>query len=143
MAKLDEVTAAVCPPARSVATDLGILALRVGAGGLLAGHGAQKLFGLFGGYGLEGTASWLESMGRLPGKSWAALAGLSEFGGGALMALGLGSPLGSIAMQGSMATATRRVHWGKPIWNSEGGAELPVLYSLAGLAVAVTGPGRF
>ena len=123
--------------------DTGLLALRLAAGGLLAGHGAQKLFGSFGGYGLEGTAGWLESMGFKPGKAWAGLAGASEFGGGALTALGLMHPIGPIALHGAMATAARRAHWGKPIWVTEGGAELPVLYMASGLTLALTGPGRF
>lgn len=132
-----------CPPARTRRMDLGMLALRLTAGGLVAGHGAQKLFGAFGGQGLAGMGGMLESTGVRPGKPWALLAGLSEFGGGMLTALGLGGPLGPIALQGSMATAIRRVHWGKPIWNTEGGAELPVVYATTGVAVALAGPGRY
>src|SRR5687768_2244305 len=94
MAKRDEVKARVCPEARTRRADLGLLALRVTAGGLVPGHGAQKLFGAFGGHGLEGTAGWLESIGMKPGKVWAALAGASEFGGGTMTALGLGGPIG-------------------------------------------------
>lgn len=132
-------------PARrgSRGTDLGLLALRLGAGGLMAGHGAQKLFGAFEGPGLEGMTGWLESMGLRPGKAWATLAGASEFGGGALIALGLGGPIGPLAVGGAMATATRRAHWGKPIWVSSGGAEVPILFSVAGAALALTGPGRY
>ena len=140
---LDKLTRQACPPARTRATDLGILGLRLTAGGLLAGHGAQKLFGAFGGHGLEGTAGWLESLGMRPGKQWATLAGLSELGGGALTALGFLNPLGPITLQGAMATAIRKAHWNKPIWNTEGGAELPVLYSTIGAALALAGPGRY
>lgn len=143
MAKKTDTTTISCPPARGRALDLGVLALRATTGGLLAGHGAQKLFGAFGGHGLEGTAGWLESIGFRPGKPWAIMAGASEFGGGALTALGLGGPLGPLALQGSMATAARRVHWGKPIWVTEGGAEVPALYSAIGLALAFGGPGRY
>jgi putative oxidoreductase len=60
-----------------------------------------------------------------------------------LTALGLGGPIGPIALQGSMATATRKVHWGKPIWLTEGGAEAPLFYSAAGVAIGLAGPGRF
>ena len=123
--------------------DLGILGLRLVAGGLLAGHGAQKLFGWFGGYGLEGTGGWLESMGYTPGKQWAMLAGASEFGGGLLTALGLLYPLGPIATVGAMVTASLDVHAGKPIWVTEGGAELPVVNIAAALARATAGPGRY
>ena len=137
------IASQACSPWQGRKADLGLLALRATTGGLLAGHGAQKLFGAFGGHGLEGTAGWLESLGLRPGKAWAALAGLSEFGGGALTALGLGGPLGPIALQGAMATATRKAHWNKPIWVTEGGAELPVLYSATGIALALTGSGRY
>ncbi|MDP9487506.1 MAG: DoxX family protein [Actinomycetota bacterium] len=137
------ITPQACSPWQGRSADLGLLALRATAGGLLAGHGAQKLFGAFGGHGLQGTAGWLESLGLRPGKAWATLAGLSEFGGGALTALGLGGPLGPIALQGAMATAARQAHWNKPIWVTEGGAELPVLYSATGIALALAGPGRY
>jgi putative oxidoreductase len=143
MADLDEIKARLCPAERTRTADLGLLALRLTAGGLLAGHGAQKLFGAFGGRGLEGMGKNLESVGLRPGRSWAALAGLSEFGGGLLTALGLGGPIGPIALQGSMTTAARTVHRGKPIWTTEGGAEEPALYSIIGIAVGLAGPGRY
>lgn len=143
MRRRDKTTNSVGGQTRSRSADLGILALRLGAGGLLAGHGAQKLFGAFEGSGLTGTAGWLESMGLRPGKAWAGLAGVSELGGGALTALGLGGPIGPIALQGAMATATRQAHRGKPIWVTSGGAELPVMFAATGAALALTGPGRY
>ncbi len=124
------------------AADLGLLVLRLAVGGLLAGHGAQKLFGAFGGNGLQGTAGWLESMGLKPGDRWALLAGLSEFGGGVLTALGFLHPLGPIATTGAMSLAAFHVHAGKPIWNTAGGAELPVTNMSAAVALALAGPGR-
>jgi putative oxidoreductase len=123
--------------------DLGLLILRGTAGGLLAGHGAQKLFGWFGGYGLEGTGGWLESLGLRPGKPWAVLAGVGEFGGGLLTALGLFHPLGPLMMLGPMGIATGKVHWGKPIWVTEGGAELPLTNMAIGVALALSGPGAY
>lgn len=123
--------------------DLGLLILRMGAGGLLAGHGAQKLFGWFGGHGLQGTGGWLESIGLKPGARWAVAAGGGEFGSGLLTALGLFNPLGPIALIAPMAVATGKVHWNKPIWVSEGGAELPAMNTLVGVALALTGPGRY
>src|SRR5688572_17002983 len=101
--------------------------VRVVQGSLMAGHGAQKLFGSFGGPGLEGTSGFMEMLGMRPGRPWAYLAGLSEFGGGLLTALGLLKPLGPLGVIGAMSMATRKAHWDKPIWVTEGGAELPIL----------------
>ncbi len=123
--------------------DFGLLLLRLVVGGLLGGHGSQKLFGWFGGFGINGTAGWLESMGLKPGRFWAAGASTSEFGGGALTALGFLHPLGPIATIAAMIMATAKAHWGKPIWVTEGGAELPVINIAAALSLAFTGPGRF
>ena len=125
------------------AGDLGMLSLRLVAGGLLAGHGAQKLFGWFGGHGRQGTAGWLESLGFSPGRHWALAAGLSELGGGLLTGLGLLNPLGPITMMAPMTMATAKVHWGKPIWVTAGGAELPVTNLAIAAALAAAGPGRF
>ncbi len=122
---------------------LGLLIIRLVTGGLLAGHGAQKLFGSFGGHGLQGTSGWIETLGLRPGRFWAAMAGLGEFGGGLLTALGLLHPLGPIITQGPMAVATTKVHGGKPIWVTEGGAELPVINMAVALGLAMTGPGRY
>jgi putative oxidoreductase len=127
----------------SIMADIGLLIQRLTMGGLLAGHGAQKLFGWFEGPGLKGTAGWLESMGFKPGTPWATAASASEFGGGALTALGLLYPLAPLATMGAMVVAIARAHWGKPIWASQGGAELPVLNLSTALALALTGPGRF
>jgi putative oxidoreductase len=122
---------------------IAMLILRVTVGGLLAGHGAQKLFGWFGGSGMKGTAKAMESMGLEPGTLWAPLGGLAEFGGGVLTALGFLHPLGPISIMAAMSMATIKAHWGKPIWNTEGGAELPVTYFTVALAMALAGPGRY
>lgn len=127
----------------SLGRDIGLLFLRLATGGLLAGHGSQKLFGWFGGSGLKGTAGWLESMGMKPGTPWATAATASEFGGGTLTAMGLLYPLGPLATMGSMITATSKVHWGKPIWVTQGGAELPVTDLAVAATLALGGPGRF
>ncbi len=127
----------------SMAQDVGLLALRLTVGGLLAGHGAHKLFGSFGGYGIQGTAGWLESMGLKPGKTWAYLAGGGEFGSGVLTALGFLGPVGPISIFGPMIMAWNKAHAGKPIWVTAGGAELPLVNMAAGAALAFTGPGRF
>ncbi|GAC1542398.1 MAG: DoxX family protein [Herpetosiphon sp.] len=123
--------------------DEGLLALRLVSGGLMAGHGAQKLFGSFGGPGLAGTSGWMESMGLKPGRTWAAMAGGSEFASGVLTAIGLLNPLGPIAMIGPMATAWALVHPKPPIWAQSGGAELPLINIAIATALALTGPGRY
>lgn len=117
--------------------------LRLVLGGFMAGHGAQKLFGSFGGPGMQGTAGFMEMLGLKPGRPWAVLAGLSEFGGGVLTLLGLLNPIGPIGVIGSMAIAWTKAHWGKPIWAAEGGAELPVTNIAAATALIVNGPGRY
>lgn len=123
--------------------NVSLLLLRLSVGGLLAGHGAQKLFGWFGGYGLKGTAGWLESLGMKPGKFWALGAAASEFGGGTLTALGLFHPIGPISMLSAMIMATAKAHWGKPIWATQGGAELPVTNTAVALALLLNGPGPY
>ena len=123
--------------------NLAVLLLRLVLGGLLAGHGAQKLFGWFNGPGIEGTSGFMEMLGLKPGRPWAYLAGLSEFGGGVLTALGLLHPAGPVSIIGAMTMATRKAHSDKPIWVTEGGAELPVTNIAASTALIVGGPGKY
>jgi putative oxidoreductase len=119
------------------------LLLRLTLGALLMGHGSQKLFGWFEGPGLEGTRKMVESQGLRPGQPWALAAALGEFGGGLLTALGLLNPAGPLGVIGAMSMATGKVHWGKPIWVTKGGAELPVTNAAIALAIALAGPGRY
>lgn len=123
--------------------NLAALLLRLVVGGLLSGHGAQKLFGSFGGPGLEGTSGFMEMLGLRPGKPWAFMAGFSEFGGGVLTVLGLLNPLGPLGIIGAMAMATVKAHAGKPIWVTEGGAELPVINIAAATTIILNGPGEY
>ena len=123
--------------------DTAPLIVRLVQGSLMAGHGAQKLFGSFGGPGLEGTSGFMEMLGMRPGRPWAYLAGLTEFGGGVLTALGLFNPLGPLGVIGSMSMATRKAHWGKPIWVTEGGAELPVLNIAISTALMIREPDGY
>jgi putative oxidoreductase len=120
--------------------DLALLCLRLTVGVLLAGHGAQKLFGWFGGHGLRRTAGWLATMGFRSAWPSALLAGLMEFAGGLLFALGLFCPVGSLAIGASMVAAIAKVHWPK-VWATDGGFELPFKNLMVVLAVAITGPG--
>lgn len=119
------------------------LMLRLTLGSLLAGHGAQKLFGWFGGHGLEATTKMLDSQGFRPARPWALLAGGGEFGGGVLTILGFLSPLGPLGVMGSMTMAAAKFHAGKPIWNTQGGPELPLTYLAMATALGVAGPGRY
>jgi putative oxidoreductase len=123
--------------------DLGMLLVRLVIGAVMFGHGAQKLFGWFGGHGLAGTGAFFESHLRLrPGKFWALLAGLSESGGGLLFALGLLNPLGSVGIIAAMLIAIILVHWPK-FWAQDGGIEYMLVLIAASLAGALAGPGAW
>ncbi len=123
--------------------DLGRLTLRLTFGGLLGGHGAQKLAGWFGGPGLEGFAGMLESQGLRPSRSWAPLAAVGETAGGVLTGLGLLHPIGPIVSMAPMAVAAGTVHRGKPIWAQAGGAELALTNLAIALDQALEGPGAY
>ena len=124
-------------------TDLALLVLRLVVGGLVAAHGAQSLFGAFGGDGLGGNAAFLAGLGLRPARLWALLAGLTEFGGGALVLLGLLYPLAPVGVLAVMAMAAATVHWGKPIWVDAGGAELPLTNAAVAAALVLAGPGKY
>jgi putative oxidoreductase len=120
---------------------LGRLILRVAIGGFFIGHGTQKLFGWFGGGGLEGTGQGFSAMGLAPGRRNALVAGAAESGGGSLLALGLATPLAAAALISVMVTAIRTVHLKNGPWNTNGGYEYPVVMIAALLALAEAGPG--
>jgi putative oxidoreductase len=123
-------------------TDLGLLALRAATGGVLAAHGAQKLFGWFGGYNLDDTGKAMDQMGFVPGRPSALAAGLGEAGGGALLAAGLATPAAGAAAAGAMAAAAA-VHAPRGFFNSSGGFEYPALLGAAAAALGLAGPGRY
>ena len=123
-------------------SDIGLLILRLVVGLILAGHGAQKLFGWFGGPGLQGTTGWLRQLGLRPAPFWAFMAGLSEFGGGLLLALGLLNPLGSLGIIGAMLMAIILVHWSKGLWNANGGSESPLTNLARGAGAGAHRAGR-
>ncbi len=123
--------------------ELGLFLLHVVPGLLLMGHGAQKLFGWFGGYGPEGTGQFMESMGMRPGKRMALAAGANEFGGGLLLALGLLTPLAAVLIASTLLVASLTAHRGKGLWNSDNGSELPLLYGLIPVALAFNGAGQW
>jgi putative oxidoreductase len=119
----------------------GLLILRLGLGLLMAAHGAQKLFGWFGGHGLAGTAGFFEALGFRPGRVFAAAAAGSEFVSGILVALGLFGPVGPALMLSVMIVAAVTVHLPHGLFAASNGIEVPLLYGLAAAALAFTGPG--
>src|SRR5437588_3078713 len=123
--------------------DAGMLILRLGVGLTMAAHGAQKLFGWFGGPGFAGTAHFLDQMGFRPGGLHAALSGGAELGGGLLLALGLLAPLGAAAVTGSMVAAIATVTWQNGFISAKGGYEYNLVLIASALAIAFAGPGRF
>jgi putative oxidoreductase len=123
--------------------DVGMLLLRLVAGGLMIGHGTQKLFGWFGGHGVRGTAGWLESMGFRPSGPLAVATGTAEAVGGALLVMGFLTPLGAGAVAGVLFTAIVSVHWSHGMWNQNGGAEHPLMLATVALATTFVGPGRY
>ena len=122
-------------------TGIAFLFLRLVTGGLLVGHGAQKLFGAFGGKGVEGTGRSFQKLGLEPGREWAQVAGAAEIAGGGLTALGLLSPIGPITTTAPMIVAWRKQHGDKPIWVNRGGAELPLTNLTIAAALILAGPG--
>ena len=119
----------------------GLAVLHIAAGLLFVGHGAQKLFGLFGGHGLEGTAGFFESLGLRPGRFHATAAGINEFIGGALLVLGLFVPFAAALLIATMAAASLTAHRGKGLWNQNSGIELPLVYSVIAFTLSAVGAG--
>ena len=122
---------------------IGILVIRVLFGAAIAAHGAQKLFGWFGGYGLKGTGGVFEQLGFRPGIAFAAAAALSECAGGILLTLGLFTPLGASAILAAMLVAIVSVHLKNGFFAMANGVELPFLYAAVALGVALTGAGAY
>jgi putative oxidoreductase len=120
---------------------LGLLITRAIFGSYLAVHGAQKLFGSFGGYGLEATGNAFGAMGLKPGKLMATVAGASELGGGVLTATGIANPLGPLAIAGTMVVAST-VHRKQGPLSTNGGFELPLTNFALAVALLCTGPGK-
>jgi putative oxidoreductase len=122
---------------------LGLLVVRVVVGLLFMGHGAQKLFGVFGGHGLEGTGGFFGSLGLRPAKPMAAMAGFAEFAGGALLALGLITPVAGLLLTATMVTAIATVHFAKGIWSTEGGYEYNLVLMAIVFAIVAVDAGSW
>ena len=125
------------------ATDIGLdtLPLRVGAGIVFAAHGAQKLFGWFGGYGLEGTAGWMESIGLTPGVPMAAMAGGAEFFGGLLLITGLLVRPAAFILAITMLVAIGTVHLQNGLFMSNNGYEFGLALLVISAALVIRGAG--
>ncbi len=121
--------------------NLGLLVIRLAVGLLFAGHGAQKLFGSFGGHGPEGTGAFFESQGMRPGRLMALAAGGAEVIGGLMFAAGLLTPVGAALISAVMFTAMWTVHAGKGLWATEGGVEYNLVLLAAAFAVTAIGAG--
>ncbi|MDX3076814.1 DoxX family protein [Streptomyces sp. NPDC088354] len=131
------------PPSHAVtAADCGLLLLRITVGLVMAGHGCQKLFGIFGGNGLTATGKGFEALGYHPGTFYAVLGGLSEFLGGLGLALGLFTPLAAAALIAVMINAMVTVTAAHGLWAMNGGLEYTMCIAAVALAVAAIGPGR-
>ncbi len=130
---------------RLVAADngAGALILRVPVGIIFIAHGAQKLFGWFGGYGLDGTGQFFDSVGLQPGTLLALLAGLAEFFGGLALILGLLVRPAAAALAFAMLIAIFAVHWSKGFFAGSGGYEYALALFAASLSLLFSGAGRY
>lgn len=121
---------------------IGRLLLRIIVGSLFIGHGSQKLFGWFGGYGLDATSEAFEGMGMRPGRRNAIAAGATETGAGTALALGFATPMAAAGITSVMLTAIHRVHLKNGPWATNGGYEYNLVLIAAALALAEVGPGE-
>lgn len=124
-------------------SSLGLLVIRLVFGLTFAAHGTQKLFGWFGGYGVEGTGGYFESIGVKPGKPMAALAGLGELGGGLLLAAGLLTPLAAVIITVVMLVAIFTVAGKNGYWATANGSEYNWAIIAVAIGVALIGPGTY
>jgi putative oxidoreductase len=122
--------------------DLGLLILRVFVGMVVIAHGLQK-FGLLGGYGIAGTAGWLEGIGFAPGRFWVWIVAIAEVGGGLLTVLGLGGPIGPGLIAADLAVASIGFHGPNGFWNANNGWSWVSVIMAAALTIALTGFGAW
>ncbi|WP_181347625.1 DoxX family protein [Thalassobacillus sp. CUG 92003] len=122
---------------------LGILLIRLLVGLSFAGHGAQKVFGMFGGHGLQSTGGFFESLNIKPGKAMALVAGLSEIIGGLFFAAGFLTPLAALLIVVTMIVAIVKVHGQNGFWSTQSGYEYNAVLIVVAVGIALTGPGKF
>ncbi|ARD44355.1 DoxX family protein [Colwellia sp. PAMC 21821] len=118
------------------------LVLRIPVGIIFIAHGAQKLFGAFGGYGLEGTGQWMESIGLAPGFIMALLAGSAEFFGGLFLLLGLLTRPAAMALAGTMVVAIFSVHFANGLFMANNGYEFGLALLAASVSLGFSGAGK-
>jgi putative oxidoreductase len=123
--------------------EIGLLLVHLVVGLLIAGHGAQKLFGVLGGFGVSGTSGYLESLGLRPGRLLAAVAGSTELAGGLLLAAGLFTPLAAALIAATMLVAARTDHLGKGLWIFNGGSEYVLTVAAVAIGLAFAGAGAW
>ena len=120
--------------------DLALAIPRVVIGLFFVGHGAQKLFGWFGGHGLSGTSGYFASLGIRPAKPLALLVGIAELAGGLGLTLGLATPIAAATITTVMLGAIAFAHWPR-VWVAEGGFEYPVVAMSVAALFGLVGPG--
>ncbi len=116
--------------------------VRIAAGAIFAAHGAQKLFGWFGGYGLEGTAGWMASIGLEPGYLMASLAGGAEFFGGLLLIIGLAVRPAALMLAITMLVAIVTVHFANGLFMSNNGYEYGLVLLVMSIGLMFRGAGN-
>ena len=126
----------------TVTMDIALLIFRVVIGLTLAGHGAQKLFGWFGGPGPVRLRQGFEKQGYKPAWFWVSLAIVGELGGGLSFALGFLTPLGAAGIFGAMVMAARS-HWKNGFFLQKGGYEYALTLAIASLTIGLVGPGSY
>jgi putative oxidoreductase len=123
--------------------NVGLVLLRVVVGLVMAGHGAQKLFGWFAGPGVTGTTGFVQSLGWRPARVFALLLGAAELLGGLGLVFGFATPFAAAAVTAVLANAAWVVHRRNGLWNTAGGYEYPMVLIAAAVGLAFTGPGLY
>ena len=126
-----------------ITLSLGLLILRLAAGLIVAVHGAEKLFGWFGGSGFSKTTQVMQAQGFKPASFWAGLGALGELGGGLALALGFLTPLGAAAVFAAMLMAVAKFHWKSGFSNAHHGFEYPLSLMAVSFALGLLGPGSY
>lgn len=123
--------------------DIFLLIIRLVVGVSFIGHASMKLFGWFGGPGLEGTGAWMESIGIKPGVTMAFMAGSTELIGGILFGFGLLTPLAGILIAATMIMAIVKVHGPNGFWSTNNGYEYNLILLVIAMGIALIGPGHY